>query len=232
MIIFSGFVRYFQSLSFITVALILLCGCHNASGVSSSHIQEKESIFKRIAVLPFQNAGPEEAAKNAILITVPASVIKTQNEDRTPERIVQDFFWEGLTTYKKYDLVSPDRTGGIYEQVLTTSFKTTLPEAIRKVGAELEADGVIVGYVYRFRERRGYDYSVEKPASVFFEIQLFRSRDGVLVWKGIFEKTQTSLMEDMFSASYFIKDRGRWLTAKELAKEGMDDTLKRFPGLQ
>jgi len=107
----------------------------------------------------------------------------------------------------------------------------SFPEAIRKVGTELEADGLIIVYVYRYRERRGYDYAVEKPASVSFEIQLFRCRDGVLVWKGIFDKTQTSLMEDMLGASYFIKDRGRWITAKELAAQGMNDTLKRFPGL-
>jgi hypothetical protein len=228
---FPGFVRRIFCLSFLVAALTLLCGCHNASGVSTSLLHEKENVFKRIAVLPFQGLNPEEAAKNAVVITVPASVLKPQNEPLTPERIIQDLFWDGLVPFKKFDLVSPDRAGGIFEQVMTTSFKMTLPEAIRKVGAELEADGVVIGYVYRFRERVGYDYSVEKPASVFFEIQLFRCHDGVLVWKGIFEKTQTSLMENLYRLSYFFKDRGRWITAKELAKEGMDDTLKKFPGL-
>ena len=69
----------------------------------------------------------------------------------------------------------------------------SLVDAVRKAGAELEADGVIVGFVYRYRERVGYNYAAEKPASIFFEIQLFRSNDGALVWKGIFDKTQTSL---------------------------------------
>jgi hypothetical protein len=208
-----------------------LCGCSGASGVSTSLTQDRDIAFKRIAVLPFQNLNPDEAAANAVVMTVPASVIKAQSDLQTPERIIQDLFWDSLAAFKKYDLVSPDRTGGIYEQVLNTSFKMSLIEAVRKVGDELEADGVIVGYVYRYRERLGYDYAAEKPASVFFEVQLFRSKDGVLIWKGIFDKTQTSLMENMFSASYFIKDRGRWITAKELAKQGVEDTLKKFPGL-
>jgi len=226
-----GLVRWILTISFVIVTATLLAGCHSASGVSTSLIQEREGSFKRIAIMPFQSVGPEDAAKNAVSMGMPASVIKTQNEPQAPERVVQDLLWDGLVRYQKFDLVSPDRTGGIFEQVITTSFKTTLPEAIRKTGAELEADGLIIGYVYRFRERIGYDYSVEKPASVFFEIHLFRSQDGALVWKGIFEKAQTSLMEDMFSLSYFFKDRGRWITAKELAREGMEDILKKFPGL-
>jgi hypothetical protein len=213
------------------VSFSLLSGCYSASGVSTAYIEEKDTTFKRIAVLPFETLSPEEAAKKAVTASLPASMIEGQNEPGTPERIIQDFFWEALAAYRKFDLVSPDRAGGIYQQVLTTSFKITMPEAIQKVGAELSADGVVVGYVYRFRERQGYDYAVEKPASVSFEINLYRCRDGALVWKGIFDKTQTSLMEDMLTASYFIKDRGRWITAGALAKQGVEDTLKRFPGL-
>jgi hypothetical protein len=72
---------------------------------------------------------------------------------------------------------------------------------------------------------------VEKPASVFFEIQLYRTVDGMMVWKGVFDKTQKSLMENVLGASYFVKDRGRWLTAKELAAEGMADIVGRWPGV-
>lgn len=218
-------------LSLLTVVVAFLAGCHNASGVSTSLIQEKENVFKRIAVLPFQQPDADEAARNAVFMVLPASVIKTENNAKSPERIVQDIFWEQIAASKKYELVSPDRTGGIYEQVATTSFKVTLPEAIRKMGEELDADGAVIGYVRRFRERQGVDYSVEKPASVSFEIHLYRCRDGVLVWRGIFDKTQTSLMENLYRASYFVKERGRWITATELAAEGMEDVLTKFPGM-
>ena len=228
---FLRFTGRLVRLSLLIAVVALVSGCHNASGVSTSLIQPKDNTFKRIAVLPFQSLNPDEAATNATLRTVPASALKTQNSPESPERIIQDLLWERLAAQQKMDLVSADRTGGIFEQVATASYKISLSEAIRKVGADLEADGVVIGYVYRFRERRGYEYSVEKPASVYFEVQLYRCSDGTLVWKGIFEKTQTSLMENMYSASYFVKDRGRWITAKELARQGMEDTLKKFPGL-
>lgn len=217
----------------VMVILVMLSGCKSAaSGVSTTLVEQgKEPVFKRIAVLPFQKVNPEDYAKNAGAMGVPASIIRTRMEPPTPERFVESIFWDKLMETKRFDLVSPDRVEGIFEQVASTSYKMSLPEAIQKVGAELDADGLIVGYVYRFRERIGYDYSAEKPASVSFEIQLYRCQDGVMVWKGFFDKTQRSLMEDVLSASYFVKDRGKWITAKELASQGMDDTLKKFPGL-
>jgi hypothetical protein len=103
---------------------------------------------------------------------------------------------------------------------------------LRKVGKELEADGVIMGYVYRYRERKGYPYSVEKPASVAFGIYLIRVSDGALVWKGIFDRTQGSLMENILQVSSFLKHGGKWLTAEELSEVGVDKILKTFPDLQ
>jgi hypothetical protein len=86
--------------------------------------------------------------------------------------------------------------------------------------------------VYRFRERKGFSLSVEKPASVAFEIHLIRVSDGAIVWRGIFDKTQASLMENLLQIASFIKEGAKWVTAKELAAEGMDEVLKDFPGIR
>ncbi|MGZ3634670.1 MAG: hypothetical protein ACXWMO_02035, partial [Syntrophales bacterium] len=65
-----------------------------------------------------------------------------------------------------------------------------------------------------------------------FEIHLIRVSDGVIVWRGIFDKTQISLMENLLQIASFIKEGGKWVTAKELAAEGMDEVLKDFPGVR
>lgn len=211
--------------------LVVICGCQSASGVSSSLMKDKDITFKRLAVMPFQQVSPELVATYATQNALTASVLKTDNDLKSPERFLQDFFMERMSAYPQFELVSPDRVGGIYKRVGSNSFSATLPQVMKEVGEELNADAIVVGYLYRYRERRGYDYSVEKPASVFFEIHLYRVQDGALVWKGIFNKTQTSLMENVLGVSYFLKDKGRWLTAQELAMEGMEDTVRRFPGV-
>lgn len=211
--------------------LIVISGCHSASGVSSSLLKDKDITFRRLAVMPFQQVSPELVATYAAQNALSASVLKTDNDLKSPERFLQDFFMERMSAYPQFELVSPDRVRGIYKRVNSNSFRATLPRVMKEVGEELNADGIVVGYLYRYQERKGYDYSVEKPASVFFEIHLFRVQDGALVWKGVFNKTQSSLMENVLGVSYFLKDKGRWLTAKELAMEGMEDTVRRFPGV-
>jgi len=56
--------------------------------------------------------------------------------------------------------------------------------------------------------------------------------DGAFVWKGIFDKTQRTLMENVFDVSTFIRGRGKWVTAEQLSEEGVDKILETFPGLE
>ena len=96
----------------------------------------------------------------------------------------------------------------------------------------MDADLIAVGYVFRYVERIGYDYSVEKPASVAFEINFVNPKDGSTVWRGVFDKTQKSLMEDVFQIASFYKGGGKWLTARELTKQGMNQAFKTFSGFE
>jgi len=230
MIVNKG-IKWTFPMGWLLFLIAVTTGCQSASGVSTSLLKDREVVFRRIAVMPFQRVSPEVVATYGVHSSLPATILKTDNEATSPERYLQDLFLAGMAGRPQFDLVSPDRVGGIYDGVSTGSLKVTMIEALKASGRELDADGIVVGYLYRWRERRGYDYSVEKPASIFFELQLYRVQDGNMVWKGIFDKTQKSLMENVLGASYFVKDRGRWLTAKELAGQGMTDVLKGFPGL-
>ena len=182
--------------------------------------------------MPFQQISPEEADIKTVRCPVCGLLLRTEKSAKGSEKVVEELFIERLAAKKAFILMPPEMVGGVYERVTAGLFKADLLEILKKVGNELEADGIILGNVYRFRERKGYEYSVEKPASVAFEIHLIRVSDGVIIWRGIFDKTQTSLMEDMLQISSFMKERGRWMTAKELAAEGMDEVLKDFPGFR
>ncbi|HET6459266.1 MAG TPA: hypothetical protein VFG29_00620 [Syntrophales bacterium] len=211
----------------------MVCGCQRASGVSTTTLKEDRNVsFKRIAVVPFQAVRQEDADIKTVRCPVCGLVFVTENYERGSETIVERIFLDRLKNEKSFVLIPPDRVGGIYEGVTAGLFKADLIEVLKKVGTELEADGIILAYVYRFRERQGFSLSVEKPASVAFEIHLIRVGDGTIVWKGIFDKTQSSLMENLLQIASFLKSGGKWVTAKELAAEGMDDVLKDFPGVR
>ncbi len=65
----------------------------------------------------------------------------------------------------------------------------------------------MVGILFRFEERIGSSLGVEKPASVAFDLHLFRLRDGVRVWDGKFDETQKPLFDNLLQIGSFIEGR-------------------------
>jgi len=104
-----------------------------------------------------------------------------------------------------------------------------IPSSIQ-LGRELNVDFIIVGFLFRFEERIGSPIGVEKPASVSFDIHLFRLRDEKEVWQGKSDETQRPLSENLFKIGSFFRRKASWLTAEELASVGMDEMLRRLPG--
>ena len=98
-----------------------------------------------------------------------------------------------------------------------------------KVGHELQAEAVLAGKVYRFIDREGTGYSVNSAASVAFEMVLIRVSNGQIVWSGNFDETQQSLFENLFQIKTFVRRGARWITAEELAVEGLDKLFQTFP---
>ncbi len=206
-------------------------GCHyrEDSGLSAP---EGKLVFDRIAVIPFQQILPEESTNGTVRCPLCGITVNASAAQGNPERVLETLFLGQLDKSKpKFSLISGERVAGIFRRVSADSLKTPLRQVLRDVGSELGADGVVAGFLYRFRERKGVAYTVEQPASVAFEIHLLRVSDGALVWRGIFDKTQSSLMEDLFQFSSFYRGKGRWVTAEELAEEGIEQVLKTFPGM-
>ena len=186
----------------------------------------------RIAVISFQPLIPLEKQGNTVICPLCGIGYSSGKILKGSEKIVEDVFVEKLHELKAVKLIPPDKVQGVYKRIASESLKEPLLNILKKVGHELGADVLVVGYVYRYIERDGYNYSAEHPASVFFEIHLIKTSDGSIIWRGLFDKTQKSLMEDVFQISSFFKGGGKWMTARQLTKQGMDEIFKTFPGLE
>ncbi len=228
---FSCFLRPLSGLFCFGIMMLVVAGCHyhGEAVVSDS---EKNPSFERIAVVPFQQIAPENAEGGAVRCPLCGITINAIGTPGNSGKILETLFVEALNKNKpNFQFLDGERVAAVFRRVSANSLKSTLPQVLRDVGSELGADGIVVGYVYRFKERKGVAYSAEAPASVTFEIHLLRVSDGALVWRGFFDKTQGSLMEDLFQISSFFRGEGRWVTAKELMGEGLEAILKTFPGL-
>jgi hypothetical protein len=216
----------------IGLALLIVSGCGTMNGVKTTLMTDGEAVFKRIAVVPFQVIVADDESVRVVRCPLCGSINRTDSLVKGSERKVEELFYKEVSQSKRFELIPSERVNGIYQRIAADSLKTTLPEILMATGRELEADGIVVGYLYRYRERKGFPYSVEQPASVAFEIHLVRTADGVLVWKGSFDKTQTSLMENLLLATSFYRMHGQWVTAEVLTEEGIHQILETFPGLK
>lgn len=212
--------------------LLAFAGCHYREEAVGA-LPEGKVVFDRIAVLPFQQIVPEDARSGPVACPLCGLMVDAAPSAGSPEALVESLFLKQLEKKSKHQfgLIAGERVAGVYRRISATSLKAPLRQVMREVGSELEAEGIVSGYVYRFRERKGVSYAVEQPASVAFEIHLLRVSDGALVWRGFFDKTQSSLMEDLLQVTSFYRGRGRWVTAEELTGEGLEQILKTFPGL-
>ena len=217
---------------FLFSLVALLTACQHLDGAVTATLGEGETVFRRIAVVPFMKVASEDVKAGVVRCPLCGVISRVEETPPGSEKRVEALFLERLTESKRFDLIPVDRVEGIFRRISADSLKTPIQEILQKTGTELEADGIVVGYVYRFRERKGYPYSVKRPASVAFEIHLVRVKDGAIVWRGNFDKTQTSLMENLLQMSWFFREGGQWVTAEELAREGVERLLDTYPGIQ
>jgi hypothetical protein len=127
-----------------------------------------------------------------------------------------------------YELISPNQAGTVYSKLLSSEDVLTDAQIFQRMG-QVFAAPVLTGYLYRWREREGTDYAVNRPASVAFDLCLIGRSDGAILWKDRFEKTQKSLSENLFDFSTFVKSKGRWMRAEELAALGLDALVENLP---
>jgi hypothetical protein len=221
----------FAGLFSLCLLLPMVMGCHYRED-SGIPVPEGKIVFDSVAVVPFQQVVPEEPVNGAVRCPLCGMIVNATRSPGSPEAIVETVFLAQLDKKKpKCNILAGERVAGVFRRLSTDSFTAPLRQVLRDTGRELGAEGVVAGYVYRFRERKGVSYAVEQPASVAFEIHLLRVSDGALVWRGTFDKEQSSLMEDLLQFASFYRGKGKWLTAEELTGEGVEQLLNTFPGL-
>ena len=79
--------------------------------------------------------------------------------------------------------------------------------------------------VIDWRERVGSEIGSTNPASVDFVLYLIDVRTGGLVKQFHFDETQQTLASNILDAKKFVDRNGRWLSAMELAQEGLQKGL-------
>ena len=77
--------------------------------------------------------------------------------------------------------------------------------------------------VYRFEERKGGNFAVDRPAGVGFHMHLME--DGALKRVFVFDEDQQALTDNLLGIGKFFRRGAKWVTVEDLSREGINQGL-------
>lgn len=94
------------------------------------------------------------------------------------------------------------------------------------IGRCMGVDLLVVPQLYDWRERDGSAIGAASPARVVMDIFVLDVRNEALISRLRFDETQSALSTNLLEADKFFKRGGKWITAHDLAQEGMEKAVK------
>jgi len=198
--------------------LVLLAGALSCAGpiVESQWIDVEQEALARIAVAPFVPADGFRASRPPGVASAAEGAGGSEAAALTTRHVTEALAAQGFDVVAASDLELAFESQG--KPVPHGDIQALAGVAARGFGAT----SLLVGTVYRYRERQGGEYGTTRPASVGFEVALHAAPSGALLWKGRFDHTQKAFSEDVFTAIDYPGGGMRWLSAGELTRWGAE----------
>jgi hypothetical protein len=152
-------------------------------------------------------------------------VVAASADDLMSEQLL--IFIKNLEHYRP--VLADSASGLIAEHIAGQDRISSEMDYLVAAGRDFGADLLLAGYLYRFEERIGSNYAAEAPASVAFSLILVDVNARNLLWARHFNKTQKALSDNLFELSDFIKRKGRWVTARQMALAGLEEMVLALP---
>ncbi len=210
--------------------LVLCFGC-TQKNLTITEKSDSLPVINKLAVVGFRAALSKKEAPGYVRNPLSGSSVMAEPVPVSVVNDLTDFLFDKLVADKTYQLVSPGQVTGALSSLFSSDagIGMGISESFQELGQRLGVDAVLIGYVYRWQERDGSDYAVDRPASAAFDLYLLRPTDGVILWKGKFDKTQKSLSENVLDVGTFIKGGGKWMTVKKLGISGLEKIISSMP---
>ena len=206
-----------------------LLGCAESRSLFTRSVEEELPLW-RIVVFPFTVVRPPEG-EVMVRSPVGGDMFRTGPVAPGAEDIMTELLMEHVEGRRRF---FPLGRAAVEEFIGTTLEKEPYgfgPLQALKLSQRHDADGVLVGFIYAFRERVGTGYSVDTPASVTFDLYLLEAETGRVLWKANYSHTQQPVSENVLDLETYVYGGIRWLTATELARLGLKKMFERFPRL-
>ncbi len=204
-------------------AVMVICpvGVHADQASSEGQVYER---WGRILVLPFFDMtamfGTDASLRGPLTRQVFVTDTVAEEAGRSMGRMVE----RHLAQKKGLRWDAPIAANEFSVPDLSANHDDHLAKVVEK-GRQRGADHVLAGYLYAYRMREGGDYGVRKPAKVVFEMAMVQVATKRVIWHKRFDETQQALSENLLNLKKFIRRKGRWISAHEMADQAIEEML-------
>ena len=212
------------------IAGLMVDGYLTNRAAAQSRAEPIKIQWSKIGVMPFFK-GRRSADDTGETLSCPICELYFKSEN------IKDDAVSALTLYvqevakRRYAerVIALDEVSRIYQGIPREDTEDTPRSLARKTGEALGADLMIVGAVWRYRDRVRDPIGPGRGASVAFDMYLIEVSSRKTLWKARFDETQRPLTKDIRGVKVLIKKGAKWLSADELARYGVEEAFKKFP---
>lgn len=167
--------------------------------------------LQRIAVMPFY---PQPGAQQG------THLVDAEIGELVARTFAEELQRSGAAVIPPNDLVMAFASKGL------PTLRLDPLRAAQIASSEFGATSVVVGEIYRWRERGGEAIGSTQPASVGYEVRLHAAPGGRRLWSSRFDETQRPLSADVRNVRRYPGGGTRWLSALELARWGASESVQ------
>lgn len=206
--------------------LMTAAGCQpKAQGLSP---REKAGVAK-LAVMPFVIAQPDNPEAPAATCAITGGCFNASDVPPEAPRFMDRLLEKNLDKICDVPFVPADQTGLVAREMMGRDVWLAQRADIAALGRRMKVDAVLVGAVYRWRDRVGSAMAADSPAAVTFELALVLSADGSLLWAGNFDQAQRPLTDNWLNIEEYAQHGVQWFSVEQFADIGMTSVMKGFP---
>lgn len=224
-------------LQLLMIILILLSANPlNARAETSLTLSENVDLsttqFKRIAVMPFlvgKLESPEKPLERPLSQPLEQLNMNAPNLAQGADRIMTRLVNDVMKIRFEDQMVPMEEAAAVYADIIRNQTLDTPRKLAKKFGENLQADLVVIGTIWRFREKGSVKEMPDSPSSIAFSAYLIEVASGKRLWRNSFDGTQKTLSEDVLGGLKQMKMGVRWLPVNELARYGVKSVFRTFP---
>jgi nucleotide-binding universal stress UspA family protein len=218
-------------------ALVLFAGNpvngHGQTGQAPLESKDLSTMqFERIALMPFL-IGRLEPPDNPIEKPLSLSLGQLKMEDTNlaegAEQIMTRLVQHYLQGRYRDQMVPLESVTSAFEAVRRDPVLDTPRKLAVKFGERLQADLVVVGTIWRFREKGANKEVDSSPASVAFAVYLVDVASGQRLWRNAYDGSQKIFSEDVVGGFRQVKIDLRWISVTDLARLGVKNVFRKLP---